>query len=74
MTATSRTVLEMAHDGTTTVMMEEETATGIAMMTGTAGNAMTTGTVETTTEEVKISLFFTASFFTFPFESLVNMT
>lgn len=39
----SRIVTEMGHGGTMTAMTEEETATGIAMMTGTA---------ETTIEEV----------------------
>lgn len=35
-TVMSQIVTEMDHAGTTTVMTEEETATGIAMMTGTA--------------------------------------
>lgn len=33
----SRIVTEMVHGATMTAMMEEETATGIAMTTGTAG-------------------------------------
>lgn len=42
-TATSRTASETGRGGTTTAMMEEETASAIAMMTG---------TVETSIEEV----------------------
>lgn len=50
-TATSQTVTERGHGGTI-VMMEEETATAIAMTTGTAGIALTTRTAETMIEEV----------------------
>ena len=51
-TVTSRIVTEMARGVTMIVTKEDETATGIAMRTGTVEIAMTTGTVETLIEEV----------------------
>lgn len=60
-TVTSRIVTEMAHGETTTAMTEEETATGIDMMTGTA---------ETTTEEVCYSACAPALLCTLSFSTL----
>lgn len=57
-TATSPIVSETLHGGITIVSTGEETATGIAMMTGTVGIATTTGTVgiATTTETVETAI------------------
>lgn len=68
MTATSRTDTETGRGGTTTVTKEDETATGIAMMTGTAGTLTEVSCSPTRFSPFSLSrtcLFFTTFFLHF---------